>query len=129
MVEVKILSSTKDLTALESLKVRDYTDAVRLDDLNPGEELVVSWGYMVEMHVYNEKSKNEKEYDKAVYVDGDGAKYVTGSQTFRDKIHELANQIEELRAAGIEEKDLRLKIFKKPSTNYKDKHFITATIA
>ena len=121
--EVKIVSSSKELTPREKIRIKDFSNAVSLDDATQTGPVLVTYDYHVLCHVHNEKSDNP-EYDKCVVVDTAGTKYATGSAAF---IRALGDILDECLDAG--ESDIVLECFRRPSKNYKGKDFITCSLA
>lgn len=84
--EVKIAYANRELTGKERIKIKDTSNAVKLDELVPNED---GSGYGVEMivdtyavlDVHNEKAENP-DYSQYVFLIEDGEKYVTSSDTF-----------------------------------------------
>ena len=79
--EVTITESSKELNARDRIRVKDFSNAVSLDDATQSGPVLISYDYHVLCHVHNDKSDNP-EYDKCVVVDPSGTKYVTGSAAF-----------------------------------------------
>lgn len=120
--DVKITESWKPLSAREKIMLKNFNDAVQLDEASKGEGLIIDVQNYAVCEVHNEKSDN-KDYQKIVIVDKDGMKYVTGSPTL---FRELTAIIEELADAG--EEDCTIKVYQRDSKNYKGKTFITCTL-
>lgn len=90
---VKITNSSRELTARERIKLKDFGNAVSLDEATQGEgKLVVTPVDWATLSVHNEKSDN-KDYDKFVIIDEGGTKYVTGSESFRTAYMEIAEEM------------------------------------
>lgn len=120
--EVKINSTSKELTARERVMLKDTRNAIKLDEAVKDTPLVISPSYYAVLDVHNEKSKGDKNFQNYVVVDTDGNKYVTGSHSFYEAFTEI---VEEMDGTGEE---YQIEIYKLDSKNYKGKQFITCSI-
>lgn len=120
--EVKIKSTSKELTARERVMLKDTRNAIKLDEAVGETPLVISPDYYAVLGVHNEKSKEDKDFENYVVVDTDGNKYVTGSTSFFEAFTEI---VEEMDGTGEE---YQIEIYKLDSKNYKGKKFITCSI-
>lgn len=120
--EVKINSTSKELTARERVMLKDTRNAIKLDEAVGETPLVISPDYYAVLDVHNEKSKEDKDFQNYVVVDTDGNKYVTGSTSFFEAFTEI---VEEMDGTGEE---YQIEIYKLDSKNYKGKQFITCSI-
>lgn len=120
--EVKIKSTSKELTARERVMLKDTRNAIKLDEAVGETPLVISPDYYAVLDVHNEKSKEDKDFENYVVVDTDGNKYVTGSTSFFEAFTEI---VEEMDGTGEE---YQIEIYKLDSKNYKGKQFITCSI-
>lgn len=120
--EVKIKSTSKELTARERVMLKDTRNAIKLDEAVGETPLVISPDYYAVLGVHNEKSKEDKDFENYVVVDTDGNKYVTGSTSFFEAFTEI---VEEMDGTGEE---YQIEIYKLDSKNYKGKQFITCSI-
>ena len=124
--EVKIAYANRELAGKERIKIKDTSNAVKLDELLPNED---GSGYGAEMivdtyavlDVHNEKAENT-DYSQYVFLTEDGEKYVTSSDTFYRSFKDIA---EELEAEG---EPLSIIIYKKESKNFKGKYFLTCSV-
>lgn len=120
--EVKIHSTSKELTARERVLLKDTRNAIKLDEAVGETPLVISPDYYAVLDIHNEKSKEDKDFQNYVVVDTDGNKYVTGSHSFFEAFTEIVDEME-----GTEEA-YQIEIYKLNSKNYKGKQFITCSI-
>ena len=120
--EVKINSTSKELTARERVMLKDTRNAIKLDEAVSETPLVISPDYYAVLDEQNEKSKEDKDFQNYVVVDTDGNKYVTGSTSFFEAFTEI---VEEMDGTGEE---YQIEIYKLDSKNYKGKQFITCSI-
>lgn len=117
----KVLESSKELTARERIKMKDTTEARKIDELTQIEPLqirVVDW---VVLSIHNGKLE-KPDYNNYVLIDDDGNKYVTGSESFWSSYIEIYREMEE------ENEPYEVKIYRVPSKNYNGKDFITCSI-
>ena len=119
---VKVVECTKDLTAKERVKIKDTTNALRLDEATKSGSLVISYDYHAVLAIHNEKL-DDPDYRQYIVVDKAGNKYVTGSESFFTAMTEI---VDEMSAAG--ETDYELEVYRMDSKNYKGKQFITCSI-
>ena len=89
---VKVLESSKELTARERIAVKDFGNAFALDEATKGERLVITPAWYAVLGVHNEKSDN-KDYKKYIVVDTNGTKYVTGSDNFFSAFKEIVDEM------------------------------------
>lgn len=117
-----ITGCNRELTAIEKVKLKDFKDALQLDDVvKDGESYYVEPVIWADVSVHNEHSKNDKDYDKLVIIAKDGQKYVTGSAAFISSFKDIADEM-----TG-DDTPWAVKIFRKPSKNYSGS-FITCSI-
>lgn len=119
---VKVVECTKDLTARERVKIKDTTNAIKLDEATQGGAIVIAYAYHAVLAIHNEKLDGP-DYQQYVVVDTAGNKYVTGSESFFTAMTEI---VDEMSAAG--ETDYELEVYRMDSKNYKGKQFITCSI-
>ena len=115
---VSIRECSTELTARERIKLKDTTNAIKLDEAASGETpLVIRPAAYAVLDIHNEKSDN-KDYPNYIIMDDEGNKYVTGSESFWSSFEEMQNENE---AYEIE-------VYKVDSKNYKGKQFLTCSI-
>lgn len=119
---VKVVECTKDLTAKERVKIKDTTNAIKLDEVTQGGAIVIAYDYHAVLAIHNEKL-DDPDYRQYIVVDTAGNKYVTGSESFFTAMTEI---VDEMSAAG--ETDYELEVYRMDSKNYKGKQFITCSI-
>ena len=120
--KVTIRELYKDISAKDRVKVKDFSNAVPLDEATQDGSLVISFDNLITCDVHNEMSDN-KDYLKHVIIDKEGNKYITGSESL---ITTLKGIIEEMKECG--EEDYEIEIYRKDSKNYKGKQFLTCSI-
>ncbi len=122
--EVNIVSSTRDLSPKEKIKLKDLSNSINLDNATQAEgKVVINYDYHVILEIHNEKSKDRKDYQNVVVVDKDGTKYNTGSESFLTTLEDITG---EMLSAG--EEDFSIEVYRKDSKNYKGKQFITCSV-
>lgn len=123
--KVTITATSKELTAKEKVRIKDFTNAIQLDTAIIGDEhLLLDYDYHVDMEVHNERTKNEKkDYFKRVIVDKDGQSYLTGSEAFCTAMDSVLEEM-----AEAEETDFKLDCYKVDSKNFSGKQFLTCTV-
>ena len=118
---VEIAETSKELTPKERIRIKDTTDAVKLDEATQNGTIFIMPSMFAVLDIHNEKSDNV-DYKNYVIVDVDGTKYVTGSESFWSS---FMNIYEEMSG---EQEEWGIKVYRAPSKNYKGKDFITCSI-
>lgn len=122
--EVNIVSSTRELSPKEKIKLKDLSNSINLDNATQAEgKVVIDYDYHVILNIHNEKSKDRKDYQNVVVVDKDGTKYNTGSESFLTTLEDITG---EMLSAG--EENFSIEVYRKDSKNYKGKQFITCSV-
>ena len=121
---VKIITASKELSAKEKIRIKNFTNALQMDDIiQDSEHFMLDYDYHVVMEVHNENSKNQnKDYRKVVIVDRAGKAYVTGSESFLTAMEDIVSEMSE---TG---EDFALDCYKVDSKNFQGKQFITCTV-
>lgn len=117
-----IIETSKELSARERLRMKDFTNAQQLDSVVTSENdtfIIAPAAYAI-IEVHNEKSKDKKDYRKIVIVDTSDNKFVTGSESFIRNFKEIWEEM-----AG---EPFEIEVYKKPSKNYSGKEFITCSV-
>lgn len=123
----KIVSSSRELTVKEKITLKDFNDCTGLDTVVTNEQsFIIDPDVIVEVQVHNERAKDDKDYTTIVILDKDGTKYSTSSNSLRDSISDIMDELADLEET--DRADLKIKVFKKPSKNYSGKYFLTATV-
>lgn len=125
-----VKESVKGLTAREKIAIKALNDVTELNDLvTPEQAIMINIDNVVTVQVHNEKSDNQ-DYNKYVYIDKDGTKYVSGSEPLYTTVKEILSDIEDAIADGEmdETEDITIKVMKKESANYKGQMFLTAEL-
>lgn len=118
---VSIAEVSKELTAKERIKIKDTTDAIKLDEATQASEVVIELDFFAILNIHNEKSDN-KDYKNYVLVDKNGNKYVTGSESFFTSFKSIYDEMKN------ENEAWSVKAYRVPSKNYKGKDFLTCAI-
>ena len=123
----KIVSTSRELTTKEKITLKDFNDCVGLDTVVTNEQgFIIDPDVIVEVQVHNERAKDDKDYTTIVILDKDGTKYSTSSNSLRDSISDIMDELNDL--SDEDKADLKIKVFKKPSKNYSGQYFLTATV-
>ena len=120
--EAVIRLSTKELTPKEKVMIKDYKNAVSIDEATQQGRVLIDYDYHVVLDIHNENSDN-KDYTKVIVVSKDGTKYVTGSKSFLNALEDITSEM-----VGVDEA-FQIEAFRKDSKNYKGKQFITCSLA
>ena len=119
---VSIAETSMELSAKERIRVKDTSDAIKLDEATQNGEVVIEPSAYVILNIHNEKSDN-KDYENYLILDYDGTKYVTGSESFWSSFKNIWDEM-----AQYNEEAWQVKAYRLPSKNYKGKDFITCSI-
>ena len=114
---------SKTLTAKERIKIKDTSNACKLDEATQDSSLVIKPDYYAILSIHNEKAE-QSDYDVYVVVDKNGTKFVTGSESFYKAFSDI---MEEMADAETDE-EFDIEIYRLESKNYKGKSFITCSI-
>lgn len=121
--EVKIIESSKELSARERISLKNFDEMIALDEAVNAEtpRLMIDVSGYVVASVHNEKSDNV-DYNKFIIIDKDGQRYITGSNPFFSSFMEIWDEM------YGENDDWGITVYKRESNNYKGKEFLTCTI-
>lgn len=116
----------KQLSAIERIKIKDTADAISINEVMEEKgSLVFTPDVSAVLNIHNDMSEN-KDYKVFVFVDKEGNKYTTSSESFYKSYEDIQ---EEIADAGEDISSIQIKCLLKPSKNYKGKSFITCTLA
>ena len=113
---------SKELDVKQRIAFKDVSDCISLDEATQQDAVIINVDYYGKVDIHNEKSDN-KDYSKYIIADKDGQRYVTGSESFWRSLTEIADEVTD---AGLP--DWAIRVFRRPSKNYKGKDFITCSI-
>ena len=119
--EVTIKEASMELTAKERIRLKDTSNAIKLDTATDEAPLTISPKAFAILSIHNEKSDNV-DYLNYIIVDKDGNKYVTGSESFWSSFKSIWDEMES------EAEEWELEIYKLDSKNYKGKKFLTCSL-
>lgn len=120
-----IISASRDLTVQEKIKLKDTRDAVSLEKISRDGAVIINvTGYAI-LAIHNEKSE-DKDYKQYLLIGTDGTKYVTGSEAFFNSFVDIWMELAELE---MPENGWDIKVYQLPSKNYKDRNFVTCSLA
>lgn len=120
--QVTIRETSKELSARERIKIKDFTNAMQLDEATNDGSIVITPDCYAILDVHNERSEKDKDYSKYLIIDKAGNKFITGSNSFFKSLMEIW---EEMTPTGEE---FSIEVYKVPSKNYKGKSFLTCSI-
>lgn len=122
-----ILDASRELTAREKVMFKDTQNAISMNDFaeqakaENAKAIIENIKDYVHITVHNDKS-DDKDYDNYIIVDGNGDKYVTGSQAFWNS---FMNIYEEMKNES-EPWSIQLNLI--PSKNFKGKNVLTCSL-
>lgn len=120
--KVTIKECTRELSAREKIRLKDTSNAIKLDTAVTADErvMITPVAYAI-LSIHNEKSDN-KDYENIVIEDKNGDKYVTGSPSFTASFFDIWDEMD-----GTGE-EFSIEVYKMDSKNYKGKQFLTCSI-
>lgn len=118
---VVLKECSKELTRKEELIMKDTSDAVKLDMATDEGAIIFHPTAYAVLGVHNEQLE-EPDYDQYLIFCDDGAKYITGSESF------WSTFIDIFKTMNGEEEAWDIKAYKLESKNYKGKKFITCSV-
>lgn len=121
MFESKISECSKELTARDRIRLKDTTDAIKLDEATAEGEVMITPSAYAILSVHNDKA-DDPDYEQYIIEDADGQKYVTGSQSFWNSFKAIWDEMKD------EDEEYSVKAYRVPSKNYKGKDFLTCSI-
>lgn len=122
---VTVLEASRELTPKEKVSLKNSNGAIKLDEATKtGDALLKPVGFAV-LAIHNEKSA-DKDYQQYVIFDASGDKYITGSKSFFETFMDIYTELNS--ETGEQLEDYSLRVFRKPSKNYKGKEFITCDV-
>lgn len=122
MYSVAVVSASHELTKRETVRMKDTSDAIKLDQATAESPIIIEVDSYAELSVHNERSRDgNKDYPNYVIVDRSGTKYVTGSVNFWNNFMQIMHDMEG-------ESDVAVKVFRLPSKNYSGKSFLTCAL-
>lgn len=119
--EVQIVESSKELTARERIRLKDTTDAVKLDEATQENPVIIKPVAYAILAVHNDKA-DDKDYEQYIIEDADGTKYVTGSESFWNSFKNIYDEMKD------EDEDWSVKAYRVPSKNYTGRDFISCSL-
>lgn len=121
---VTITYSSKQPTARERISLKDTSLAQSLDELTKSTgEQTINLDYYVKLSIHNEKARDAQDYNKIVFVDTDGNRYISGSTTLIDSFEEIYNELAEEGETNFE-----FTVIRQHSKNYQGKDFLKAIL-
>lgn len=111
MFEVTIKESSKKLNAIDTMRVKRYSNG---EKIRPGMKMEIT--SFVECSVHNDDARN-KDYDVMVVLTPDET-YYTSSPVFMNNMKEI---VRDLKDSGIGYDSIIIKVGTKPSKNFPDR--------
>ena len=118
---VEIVESSRELSKVEKVRMKDTADCQKLDELSKEGEVVITPSDYAILSVHAVTQRGACDYRNLVIVDAVGRKYCTGSEPF---IRSFLDIFGELKG-----EDYQIKVVRKPSKNFSGKEFLTCSIA
>ncbi len=123
----EVVDSSKELTAKERIQLKDLTDGTNLNELvSSAGHVDISIDFTATVEVHNEKAEH-KDYTVYVYMDKDGTKYYSGSETLANRISEIADELAD-DGISISDEGIILQVYGRDSKNFAGRQFLTAKL-
>lgn len=122
-----ITEASRELTARERIMYKDTQNAVSLLDMateaiaQGSKAIITNVKDYIKINIHNDKSE-DKDYMNFIIVDGNGEKYVTGSQSFVNAFMDIYEEMKN----EVEPWGIQLNLLE--SKNYKGKHILTCSL-
>ena len=118
---VSIRETSKELSKVERIALKDVTNCVKLDMAVRGSDKIIITPVMYAiLDIHNENAKDDKDYSCYIIVDNDGTKYVTGSKSFWNAFVDIYEE--------MDGDPFSIEAYSLPSKNYTGKDFLTCSI-
>lgn len=123
----EIVEASREFSARERVMFKDTQNAISMNDFaeqaksEGAKAIIENVKDFVHIMIHNEKSE-DKDYDNYIIVDGEGDKYVTGSQAFWNSFMDIYNEMKD----ETEPWGIQLNLI--PSKNYKGKNVLTCSL-
>lgn len=117
---VKIINTSKEISAIERVRLKDLGTAMKLNDVVQTEPLTIDIDYTAILEVHNEKAERT-DYPVYIVVDKSGKKFYTSSPSFKSSLDEVLEEMEGEVGWGIE-------VYKSPSKNASNQPFLKCTV-
>lgn len=120
---VTIKTTSSDIKAVDKVRLKDLQGARMVKDLIPnvGDELAFTPVAYIVVHVVNEFSRNDKEYDQLVILTTSGDRILTGSPSFIDAFMGLWGELED----AIKDGEVFDFVMKRGESRANDSGFLT----
>lgn len=123
--EVKLREASKELTARDKIRYKNFSAAIALDTLVADDKESFSFapvGYAV-FDVHNEHAENS-DYPLYIIEDSSGNLYKTGSLSFFGRFKDIFDTMVE----ESEGEQFTVSVIKRPSARYKGKYILLAQL-
>lgn len=123
MYKSEVLYCEKELTKKEQVMLKDMSDVLSIDELTKENGLLIDVDFMGMIKIHNDRIDSEnKEYEKMVFVDKNGDKYASGSESLMRAYTDIAEEMKD------SDETWSIKVIRKESKNYKGGTFLTCVI-
>ena len=124
MFNLIITESLVNLTKKDLLQLKDLSDAVKLDQATQealsGSYIIQDVKNIVSLNLVSDDPQNPQEYSKTVVIDGEGNRFVTGSDSFARRAWEIARE--------MDGETFELKVYRRPSKTYAGREFLSCSV-
>ena len=94
---VTVTETSRDIKPVDKVRLKDLQGARMVKDIIPkvGDAVAFTPEAYIVVHVTNEYSRNDKEYDQLVILTTEGDRILTGSPSFMDAFKSLWAELED----------------------------------
>lgn len=118
---VKVISSSEELSKKDKIRMSDTTDTIALDKATQDGEFVIEPEFWAVLEVNNDKSQ-DKTYRNYIIRDKNGLKYRTGSESFWNAFISIWEALVD------DDEEYQIKVYRLPSRNRQGKDFLTCSL-
>lgn len=123
MYKSEVISCEKELTKKEQVMLKDMSDVLSIDELTKESGLMIDVDFTAKIKIHNDRIEGDnKEYVKMVFVDKNGDRYASGSESLMRAYEDIAEEMED------SDEPWSIKVIRKESKNYKGGTFLTCVI-
>ena len=123
--EVKLIEASRELTARDKIRYKNFSAAVALDTLVVDDKESFSFtpiGYAI-FEVHNERAENT-DYSLYIIEDASGNLYKTGSLSFFGRFKDIFDEM----TKESPDEQFSVSVIKRPSARFKGKYILLAQL-
>lgn len=123
MYKSEVVYCEKELTKKEQVMLKDMSDTLSIDKLTKENGLLIDVDFVAVIKIHNDRIDGDnKEYEKMVFVDKNGDRYTSGSESLMRAYTDIAEEMKD------SNEPWSIKVIRKESKNYNGGTFLTCVI-